>query len=564
MGAWIKKYFVTSCFVISLAVIGGVAFFDRFSNRKDIREIFGGMGGVSITSAWLIKWCMGLIMLSGCSNLIGLIPFKIADGFGGGTSRAYWHTALSGIVFLMILVHVVAASFVMKKVTDTNPVLINEAIGTDFNIAKPIGGGDIIVTLPVLTGIVMFVIVMVMVLSTFFNRESWLWIIGHLLYVPLVVLCMVHPLKGWFEEKYGGVIFFSFFWLVVLLEWLYRACNSTTFHAEEVAIVKSHRGSASGVEYRVRRPEGSKMAQQQAGQYVEVLCSAIGRQWQPGAVVTAPEIEDETVRIQVTTKLVDCEWTKIAEEMVLCDNEQIKDIRIRGPYGLEISDALTPVPGVLTPDATGSGKIVLIGIDQGVHNITAVMNDFNLSLSRPDDAVRRNVSQLHRYVEQFHNRVGEDQLEIHVIAVCKALQGYRRFHEAMLRFLTQESEIHFKITVDVYLTQWACQGTGVECWKRLKKLGSENKHEGKRDEYHDILIEDSIHYGTPDWDMELLSLRYRWLGKTVDVVCYAEPEVNQVIGSYCHSHSYDPSREDLRPGDQTLFSFSRGAVAKVA
>ena len=555
---WAKRYFVVLLFIMSVILLGGLVFFLRFIERTAIRNTFGGSLGVCITSGMYINWFFGLAMVAGCHNVLSRIPFRLQETYGGQTSRSYWHLALGVLVLLTTIAHIVASADVLKTMTDRSAAEINAVLGTSLGTAgeEKISKTEILKTYPVITGCIMFFLLLVIMFTTLLTQHSLLFKVGHFMYVPLLALFMVHGLEGWFEWEYLTIVFLAPFILVVFAEFALRYKASTTFIADEVHTVKSHRGNACGVEFRVRRPEGGKMARQQAGQYVEVKVPSIDGTWQPGAVLTAPEIEDETVRIQVTCSKVGNEWTKNADEMVLMSSESIKKICVKGPYGLKASEAIVPL------DEGGAGRILLIGEYEGVHNVTAVMNDLNLSLTRPDDAVRRNVSKLHRYVESFAGRENA-KLEIHIIAVVKALEGHRRFIEALLHLLKQESEISCEITVDIFVSQYASQGTGVECWKRMKKLGSERRHDGKRDEHHDLLIEESIQYGVPEWDQEFLNLRYRWLGKHVDVLHWGDRSAGDAAQRFCHQHSYDPSRTDLRTDDQTVFSFNRGAVAMI-
>eukprot|EP01061_Rhynchopus_euleeides_P020409 TRINITY_DN33201_c0_g1_i1.p1 TRINITY_DN33201_c0_g1~~TRINITY_DN33201_c0_g1_i1.p1 ORF type:complete len:1119 (+),score=440.77 TRINITY_DN33201_c0_g1_i1:63-3419(+) len=559
---WIRTYFVILLFVLSVVVLGGLVFFLRFVERTEIRNMFGGSAGVSITSGMYINWLTGLAMVSGCSNVLSRIPFRFLEKYGGGTSRAYWHLALGALLFLSVIAHIVSSADVMHTMSKRNATEVNYVLDASFspNSDGKISTTDLLKTYPFITGVVMFFLMIVVALTTLLTQHSLLFIIGHTMYIPLIGLMMAHGMEGWFEWKYQTLVFLMPFVCVVLLEMIFKWRASSMFIAEEVATVKSHRGNAAGVEFRVRRPEGGKMVQQQSGQFVEIMAPAVDGTWQPGAVVTAPEIEDETVRIQVASTRMGCEWSKTADELVVMGSESIKKLKVRGPYGLKASDALVPI------SSGGSGKVLLIGEFEGVHNVTAVMNDFCQSLSRPDDAVRANVSKLHRYVEEFtHFREGATpvKLEIHVIAVVKAVEGHRRFVEAMLHMLKLESEIPIELSVEVFVTQWASQGTGVECWRRMKKLGSERRHDGKRDEHHDLLLEDCLQYGYPSWDQEFLNIRYRWLGKAVDVLHWGDRDKGDSMQGACHRHSFDPSRKHLRADDQTIFNFNRGLIAQM-
>ena len=375
-------------------------------------------------------------------------------------------------------------------------------------------------------------------------------------------MCL-HPMEGWFEWKYGTLVWLGLPFLIALAEFYFHWEIRRPFVCDEVHDI-SIRGQMVGIEFRVRRPEGEGMVRQQAGEYVEVMTPGVNAQWKWGSISTAPELEDEIVRIQVVQRSR-TRWLKVAEELLLQERlREIHKIKIRGPFGLAAYRGITPV------SKGGSGKVLLVANADGVLVLTSVMNDLFATLSRPDDAVRRRMSKLHQITEAY--MLDETvKLEFHIVAVMNAMEGNKRFWSSLLHLislqtntlsgneLTEEydSSSVTKVTFSIHLTEYCAQGTGVDCWKRLKKLGN-GKHEGRADARNHIEFEDNIKYGPPDLDHVLKMMRYRWLGKDVDVIHYGSPQHAEKVEAACKLHSFSSISNQARLFDKTSFNFHRG------
>eukprot|EP01064_Diplonema_japonicum_P038284 TRINITY_DN920_c6_g2_i2.p1 TRINITY_DN920_c6_g2~~TRINITY_DN920_c6_g2_i2.p1 ORF type:complete len:1162 (+),score=251.20 TRINITY_DN920_c6_g2_i2:134-3487(+) len=561
--SWIQRNARALLFLLSILLIFGLTFYFRYFKKKDVRDVFGAGAAIAGSCGWVLKWILTVVMISGCAAVMRFLPARIRIR----TADLPWvHLSLTALFVLFVIAHVSAAADFMQTITDNDADTVNNILGTSFTTGKSISSMDVISTIPGITGVAMVGLLFLLGLGSCFARDSWLFYLAHKLYIPLVVLFVMHPMEGWLEWKFGALVWMSVPTVIVIAEFVLNLRNRTTFTAEEVVPIRSFRGNTAGVEFRVKRPEGG-MVQQQAGEYVQVMVDAVDRQWQSAAVVTAPEIEDELVRLQVMAK-TGTEWLKRAEDLVIMDRADVKGLKIRGPMGMAAADVIKPL------SEGGDGKILLVASGEGLLHITAIMMDLCQSLSRPDDHVRRRVSRLHPVVEEFV-KSKDKKLELHIVAVTKALEGHRRFLEAVLFCLDLHNTMSgveimeydcsktSKITLNIHVTGWAAQGSGVDCWKRMKKLGSSKRHEGKKDENNDALLTQNIKYGPPDWDGILNMARYRWVDCKVDVLHYGENSHADILASACCEHSYDPSRPHLRSSDKTQFFFHRGETVSV-
>eukprot|EP00659_Diplonema_papillatum_P006870 gene6870-10537_t len=517
---WLSMHLKMILFLTTLIVMFGLVLYFRYYRREEVRSLLGAAAGMSGASAWVLRFLMALTMISGCQGFLSKLPKRFQV-----TSRMSWvHMTLAAGIVLFTLIHIAAASDVFVTIKDSDPARVNAVLGT----------------------------------------ESWLFWIGHKMYIPLVGLLIVHSFAGWLEWEYMTLMWFAIPFLILVFEAFINIVQRIPLKAEVVATVRGVRGNTGGIEFRVKRPEGRKMAQQQAGEYLEVMATSVDRTWQPAAVVTSPEMEEELVRMQVTGR-IGSDWVKKAEEFVAMEREEIKEVRVRGPFGMAAADHIKP------PEANGDGKVLLIANAEGVLSLTAVMEDLTQSLSRPDDAQRRRVSRLHPIIESFV-RSENKKFEVHILAVVKAVEGNKRFLEAVYHCLDHHNHVAgsemldtdvsktSRITLSVHVTQWAAAGSGVECWRRMKKLGSEKKHDGKKDEIYDMLLSETIRYGTPDWEAVFRMCRYRWLDSKVQVLHWGDRAHAQAVRAACVSHSYDPHRKHLRPEDKTIFDFYPGDI----
>eukprot|EP01059_Diplonema_ambulator_P009770 TRINITY_DN19734_c0_g1_i1.p1 TRINITY_DN19734_c0_g1~~TRINITY_DN19734_c0_g1_i1.p1 ORF type:complete len:1132 (+),score=349.57 TRINITY_DN19734_c0_g1_i1:96-3491(+) len=556
--SWVKRHVRAILYLSSVVTIFGLTFYFRYFTVKDVRDMFGAGAAISGSAGWVIKWSMTLVMISGCSGVMRLLPARVRVR----TEDVGWvHISLVAALGIFVLVHICAAADFMHTITQNDPEAVNAVLDSSFPINSTITTYDVMKTIPAVTGLAMLGLILILAMSSCFSRESWIFYLIHKLYIPIVVLMVIHPMEGWLEWKYGSLVWMSVPFAVVLLEYFLDIKNRNTFTAEEVVTIKGFRGNVTGLEFRVKRPEAG-MVRQQAGEYVQVMVEGVASQWRAAAVVTAPEIEDELVRLQVMGRS-GSDWLKKAEDMIVLGRDEVKRLKIRGPLGLAACDIVEPL------SRGGDGKVLLVANNDGLLHITSIMQDFCQSLSRPDDHVRRRVSRLHPIIEEFV-KSKDKKLELHIVAVCKALEGQRRFMEAVLtcldlhntmsgvEILDYDTSKTSKITLAIHVTNWIIQGSGVDCWKRMKKLGSLKRHEGRKDERHDCLMNQNIKYGPPDWDAILTMARYRWIDCKVDVIHYGDTAHADVLSSACKEHSFDPSRPHLRPYDKTQFRFHRG------
>eukprot|EP01063_Lacrimia_lanifica_P002972 TRINITY_DN11606_c0_g1_i2.p1 TRINITY_DN11606_c0_g1~~TRINITY_DN11606_c0_g1_i2.p1 ORF type:complete len:1096 (+),score=387.96 TRINITY_DN11606_c0_g1_i2:69-3356(+) len=564
---FLQKYLLMLLFLILSVTWAILVYYFGHDQRPHISGTFGGTGAIMAICGWGTLWLLALTLLSGCQNLLRKVPAKIAIKWGGEATMTQWHFLLGVLFFIVSALHSLSALKVMDTMTGYTPAEMNAILGADFDLPtaaeleeRPelvnatLSFGDVIMTWPVVSGFALFGLLVLVTVGAM-SLSGTIGSYFHRMYFPLVICAMLHPMKGWFQVGWIGFAIVCPFLLLYFVESYYKWIAPGSFVAREYSMIKLYRGVVSAVEFRVKRPEGNQMVCQQAGQWVELMCPAISRQWQRAAVVSAPEIEDEMVRLQVHANQnhKNEEWVKNAFELSDLNPEDLKSVKIKGPMGLALCDVVTPV------DKGGSGKLLLVGHYEGTLNLTAVINDLQQALERPDDAIRRRVSRLHQYVETLEDAPPEKMLEINCIAVVRAVEGNKRLKEAMLRTLLVEMEMKCVINFHIYVTQYATQGTGAECWKRVRKIGSsEFAREGKRDEYHKTMLRDIIHYGNPDWNQILLESRYRWLGQTVDVCFYGEDSPAEDLKRACKRHSYDPAREKLRPSDKTVFNFYHG------
>ncbi|KAJ9466255.1 Respiratory burst oxidase-like protein C [Diplonema papillatum] len=557
---WLSMHLKMILFLTTLIVMFGLVLYFRYYRREEVRSLLGAAAGMSGASAWVLRFLMALTMISGCQGFLSKLPKRFQV-----TSRMSWvHMTLAAGIVLFTLIHIAAASDVFVTIKDSDPARVNAVLGTNFATDSSISSVDLIVSTPGWTGFAMIAVIIFMGLSVSSHQESWLFWIGHKMYIPLVGLLIVHSFAGWLEWEYMTLMWFAIPFLILVFEAFINIVQRIPLKAEVVATVRGVRGNTGGIEFRVKRPEGRKMAQQQAGEYLEVMATSVDRTWQPAAVVTSPEMEEELVRMQVTGR-IGSDWVKKAEEFVAMEREEIKEVRVRGPFGMAAADHIKP------PEANGDGKVLLIANAEGVLSLTAVMEDLTQSLSRPDDAQRRRVSRLHPIIESFV-RSENKKFEVHILAVVKAVEGNKRFLEAVYHCLDHHNHVAgsemldtdvsktSRITLSVHVTQWAAAGSGVECWRRMKKLGSEKKHDGKKDEIYDMLLSETIRYGTPDWEAVFRMCRYRWLDSKVQVLHWGDRAHAQAVRAACVSHSYDPHRKHLRPEDKTIFDFYPGDI----
>eukprot|EP00755_Sulcionema_specki_P036047 Sspe_Gene.106173::Locus_83402_Transcript_1_2_Confidence_0.667_Length_3358::g.106173::m.106173 len=564
---WLIGHLTLFFFITTIIVLFGIPLYFRYYKRVEIRRMFGAGAAISGACGWVLRWIAIVTIASGCHTTIRLFPKWMQPD----PARLPWiHMVLAGIMCFFGLAHIAAASDVLHTITQQDPARVDSVLGTSWSESRTsISSADVVNTIPGATGISMCAVLVVMALCTCAERDSWIFYLGHKLYLALVVLFMIHPLAGWFEWKYGSIVWLSPAIALVLFDLILNWALRKPQVADEVVCLKGHRGTVIGVEFRVKRTKG--MVQQQAGEYVEIQAPEVNRQWLPATITSAPELKDDTVHIQVVSR-VRTEWLKTAEEKAQRQDGSISQVHIRGPFGLAASDVLKG------PQAGGSGKLILAASSEGLFHLSAVLNDLSISLERPNDMARAKVSRLHPVISDFVQK--QAQFEVLVVASCRSLEGNLRFQEAVLRCLrlnehtTKEGTggveaapgdevMEPMIAIQIHLTHYASQGLGVEAWHRLSKLGA-NIKEGIKDERIASMIGKCVDYGTPDWETILRRCRYRWLGCKVDVLHWGDAADADHIARMCRDHSFDPHRPGLRPDDSTTFKFHHGRTPAAA
>eukprot|EP01065_Artemidia_motanka_P017597 TRINITY_DN2102_c1_g1_i5.p1 TRINITY_DN2102_c1_g1~~TRINITY_DN2102_c1_g1_i5.p1 ORF type:complete len:1178 (+),score=353.24 TRINITY_DN2102_c1_g1_i5:149-3682(+) len=584
---WCRRRLWLIVFLVSILVLFLVPFYARYLHNEELHALLGNVVAVSGGSAWALRYLLVLCIMSGCGVFWRKVPMAIAPD----PRKLPWlHAFLACGVLFFTVVHVLSASITVARITDKNATHVNTVLGTSFDGPT---GAEIISSTPCITGMVMSGALIGILAGSVAHRDSKWFHFTHLLVWVLVLASIAHPLEGWFEWRFGSAIWYSVPFIMMVTETYLRCTGDTPNKAEKVKEVKGAGGATVGIEFRFRRPVGPRMIQQQAGHYIEIRVPAISSKWQPATPVSAPEIETEQVRVQYVAR-ARTPFLKSAEYKCLTDEESLKQVSMRGPFGLAACDIICEENG-WRQGGDASGKMILAADEEGMLHLTGVLNDIYLTLANSTDMHRPLTSRLHSPLVEMlceRDKRGTPKLGMLIVSTSRSLEGYKRFTDVIMRLLLlihgrelkeDEDDLQpgqsfegtgadtfrvpienggLSIAVRIHCTQAASAGMGVDAYRRMKQLAKLGRGAGKAYQERERLLQWHTFYGAPDWNNILRKCKYDWLGETVDVLHWGEGMREAELASACRDNT---DRAPPKAGSEqqpqrgrTVFRFHHG------